>query len=63
VCAALLEDPCDRGLETSSPTLLVLDGAKALHTAVKRVWGRNALIQRCQQVYFVRRTLRAVPAK
>jgi len=48
VSAALLEDLCGRGLDTSSPTLLVLDGAKALHAAVKRVWGRNALIQRCQ---------------
>jgi putative transposase len=48
VCTALLEDLCGRGLDTSSPTLLVLDGAKALHVAAKRVWGRNALIQRCQ---------------
>ena len=48
VCTALLEDLCSRGLDTSSPTLLVLDGAKALHAAVKRVWGQNALIQRCQ---------------
>jgi putative transposase len=48
VCTALLEDLCGRGLDTSSPVLLVLDGAKALHAAVKRVWGRNALIQRCQ---------------
>jgi len=48
VCTALLEDLCGRGLDTSSPTLLVLDGAKALHAAAKRVWGRNALIQRCQ---------------
>jgi putative transposase len=48
VCTALLEDLCARGLDTSSPTLLVLDGAKALHAAAKRVWGGNALIQRCQ---------------
>jgi putative transposase len=48
VCTALLEDLCSRGLDTSTPTLLVLDGAKALHAAVKRVWGSNALIQRCQ---------------
>jgi hypothetical protein len=26
----------------------VLDGAKALHAAVTRVWGKNAVIQRCQ---------------
>lgn len=48
VCTALLEDLQGRGLDTSSPTLLVLDGAKALHAAVKRVWGKRALIQRCQ---------------
>jgi len=48
VCTALLEDLCSRGLDTSSPTLLVLDGAKALRAAVKRVWGQKALIQRCQ---------------
>jgi len=48
VCTALLEDLQERGLDTSQPTLLVLDGSKALHAAVKRVWGRNALIQRCQ---------------
>jgi len=39
VCTALLEDLCARGLDTSSPTLLVLDGVKALHAAAKRVWG------------------------
>jgi putative transposase len=48
VCTALLEDLQERGLDTSQPTLLVLDGAKALHAAVKRVWGPRALIQRCQ---------------
>ena len=48
VCTALLEDLCSRGLDTSSPGLLVLDGAKALHAAVKRVWGDRAVIQRCQ---------------
>lgn len=30
VYTALLEDLCSRGLDTSSPVLLVLDGAKAL---------------------------------
>jgi putative transposase len=48
VCVALLEDLQGRGLDTGRPTLLVLDGAKALHAAVKRVWGSNAVVQRCQ---------------
>jgi len=48
VCTALLESLQGRGLDTSQPTLLVLDGSKALHAAVHRVWGPRALIQRCQ---------------
>ena len=46
VCVALLEDLQARGLDSSRPVLLVLDGAKALHAAAKRVWGQNGLIQR-----------------
>jgi hypothetical protein len=37
----------ERGLDTSRPTLFVLDGAKALHAAVKAVFDRP-VIQRCQ---------------
>jgi transposase-like protein len=62
VCAALLEDLRERGLDTSRPTLFVLDGAKALHAAVTRVWGKNAVIQRCQ--VHKRRNIKAhVPEK
>jgi len=39
VCVALLEDLEARGLDTNQPVLLVLDGAKALRAAAKRVWG------------------------
>jgi transposase-like protein len=45
---SLLEELRSRGLDTSRPTLLVLDGAKALHAAVKRIWGDQVVIQRCQ---------------
>ncbi len=48
VCVALLEDLQARGLDASRPMLLVLDGAKALHAAARRVWGQNGVIQRCQ---------------
>jgi len=48
VCAALLEELRERGLDTGRLTLFVLDGAKALHAAVSRVWGKNAVVQRCQ---------------
>jgi putative transposase len=62
ICAALLEDLRERGLDTGRPTLFVLDGAKALYAAVTRVWGKNAVIQRCQ--VHKRRDLKAhVPEK
>jgi putative transposase len=48
VCAALLEDLVGRGLDAGRPTLFVLDGSKALHAAVTRAWGKDAVIQRCQ---------------
>lgn len=48
VVTSLLEDLVERGLDTTRPLLFVLDGAKALRAGVKRVWGRRAVIQRCQ---------------
>jgi putative transposase len=48
VCKALIEELCDRGLCRDQPTLFVLDGSKALRKAVIDVWGRLAIIQRCQ---------------
>jgi putative transposase len=48
VVTSLLEDLRERGLDAARPILFVLDGAKALHAAVKRVFGKNAVVQRCQ---------------
>jgi putative transposase len=48
VVTCLLEELRERGVRTDSPTLFVLDGAKALVAAVVRVWGKFAVIQRCQ---------------
>ena len=48
VCKELLESLRERGVAADVPTLFVLDGAKALRVAVASVWGRNALVQRCQ---------------
>jgi len=48
VCIDLLEELRQRGLSTEQNTLFILDGSKALHAAVEQVWGRHALIQRCQ---------------
>jgi transposase-like protein len=44
----LLEDMASRGVAVQHVTLFVLDWSKALASAVRRVWGRYALIQRCQ---------------
>lgn len=47
VVTGLLADLADRGLDTSGGILFVLDGAKALTKAVRKVFGSAALIQRC----------------
>lgn len=49
VCKELLQELRERGLRTDLPTLFVLDGSKALAKAVRAVWGRFAVIQRCQE--------------
>lgn len=48
VVKALLNDLRERGLNTESSMLVVLDGAKALHKGVKEIFGSLALIQRCR---------------
>ncbi len=48
VCTELLEDLIARGLSPDGDCLFVLDGAKALSKAVKKLFGENAVIQRCQ---------------
>ncbi len=47
VVTGLLADLVARGLRFEHGILAVLDGAKALHTAVRKVFGDRALIQRC----------------
>ena len=48
VVKALLADLVDRGLDASGGLLVVIDGAKALASAVASVFGDLALVQRCQ---------------
>lgn len=48
VVKTLLADLIERGLDPSEPRLYVLDGGKALHKAVTDVFGKRAVIQRCQ---------------
>lgn len=47
-CKALLANLVERGIDSGRSTLFVLDGAKALRRAVLDVFGKRALVQRCQ---------------
>jgi transposase-like protein len=49
VCTNLLNDTERRGLDMGKDYLFVLDGSKALRSAVARKFGTDALVQRCQQ--------------
>lgn len=48
VVTSLLEDLIERGLSQAQQILFVIDGAKALRSAVGRVFGDDAIVQRCQ---------------
>jgi putative transposase len=48
VCQGLLANLQSRGLRTDRSLLVILDGSKALHKAVRAIFGDTALIQRCQ---------------
>lgn len=47
VVTDLLADLVERGLRFDEGLLVVIDGAKALATGVKRVFGKHAVVQRC----------------
>jgi len=49
VCTSLLEDMYRRGLNMGRDYLFVLDGSKALRSAVSKMFGTNAAVQRCHQ--------------
>lgn len=48
VCAAFLRELMERGLRIDQGLLVVLDGGKGLHAAVREVCDEAAAIQRCQ---------------
>jgi putative transposase len=56
----LLADLRERGLDTETAMLVVIDGAKALHKGVREVFGQRALIQRCR-VHKLRNVLEHLP--
>lgn len=59
-CTALLADLRERGLRTDRPTLVVIDGSKALAKAVRNGFGESAIVQRCQ-AYKMRNVLDQLP--
>jgi transposase-like protein len=51
VAKALLRDLVDRGLCQEQARLFVIDGAKALRAAIRKVFGHLGVVQRCQIHY------------
>jgi putative transposase len=49
VCGELLNNLVTRGLDPRQPYLFVIDGGKGLRRAIKDVFGKRTLIQRCQE--------------
>ena len=48
ICATFLRGLVERGLRVDLGLLVITDGAKGLHAAVREVFGAAALLQRCQ---------------
>jgi transposase-like protein len=48
VAKALLEDLVRRGLDPARPRLFVIDGSKALRSAIDAVFGGDQLVHRCR---------------
>ena len=49
MCAQLVADLVDRGLDASRGILFVIDGGKALKKAIAAAFGPKALVQRCRR--------------
>lgn len=47
VVRGLLENLVERGLDTTSRVLFVIDGSKALRKGIRDVFGARAVVQRC----------------
>ena len=48
VAKALLRDLVERGLDPERSRLFVIDGAKALRSAIRKIFGDLGVVQRCQ---------------
>jgi len=47
-CRAMLNNLVTRGLDVETTRLFVIDGSPGLRTAIRDVFGKHALVQRCQ---------------
>lgn len=56
----LLESLVEQGVDPKKRYLFVMDGAKALRSAVKRVFGHRQLVQRCR-LHKIRNVLKELP--
>ena len=59
-CRALLSDLDHRGVRSDRTRLFIIDGSKALRSAIRDVYGKRALVQRCQ-VHKVRNVTSHLP--
>lgn len=59
-CKAMLENLVARGLTANRSRLFIIDGSKALRAALRSLFGRRALVQRCQ-VHKMRNVLGHLP--
>jgi transposase-like protein len=57
---ALIDNLIARGLDPGVPRLFIIDGSKALSKAIRRTFGRNTAIQRCQ-IHKARNILERLP--
>src|SRR5260370_10057522 len=57
---ALIDNLVERGLDPTVRRLFVIDGAKALSNAIRRTFGRDTAIQRCQ-IHKARNILERLP--
>ncbi len=48
---ALIDNLVERGLDPTVRRLFIINGAKALSKAIRRTFGRDTAIQRCQIHY------------
>jgi len=48
VCSSLLGNLIERGLPADRSLLFVIDGGKAIRSAIDAVWGKLAIVQRCR---------------